>query len=147
MKTKTFSLLASVFTLLAAVACSTEEDASLGKDKNRLSNEGSSGAAGSVSQGAELCNGIDDDQDGQVDEDASCGAGETCQNGACTPAAAGCTSDADCAAGQVCAAGQCSAPQGAELCNGIDDDQDGQVDEEASCGAGQICKDGSCVQP
>jgi Cys-rich repeat protein len=121
--------------------------------------------------GAEICNGIDDDQDGQIDEEASCGAGQVCKDGACVAGATPCAANGDCPAGQVCQGGQCSSPSlacssdadcgagqvcvnglcdgapGAEICNGIDDDQDGQVDEEASCSAGQVCKDGQCVLP
>jgi hypothetical protein len=40
MKTTNLSLAAAILTILATVACSTEEDASLGKDKGNLSGAG-----------------------------------------------------------------------------------------------------------
>ena len=72
----------------------------------------------------ELCNGIDDDCDGVTDEEAE-GAGAPCDG-----------ADADaCEEGVLeCRAGEglvCSDPDEAtvELCNGIDDDCDGDTDE------------------
>ena len=74
--------------------------------------------------GVELCNGLDDDCDGQADEDL--GIGEPCTVGAGSCSASGvlfCGS-----AGElVCDASPGDA--GIELCNGVDDDCDGAVDE------------------
>jgi hypothetical protein len=54
---------------------------------------------------AEVCNGVDDDCNGSVDDDASC-------------------------AGGLCVGGRCRTDCGAaELCNGIDDDCDNDIDE------------------
>ena len=67
-----------------------------------------------------MCNGFDDDCDGQVDEGNLCPAGQTCTGGRCE--------------------GVCQ-PQ-PEVCDGWDNDCDGQVDEnlfqdcETACGAG-----------
>ena len=77
----------------------------------------------------EVCDGQDNDCDGQIDEALV----QNCQN--------------DCGNGQsVCAAGQwseCMLPMPAEeTCNGLDDDCDGQIDEnlsrrcESACGSG-----------
>ncbi|HVV15681.1 MAG TPA: MopE-related protein [Polyangia bacterium] len=72
---------------------------------------------------SEVCNGIDDNCDGQVDEGTLPGVGEKCGNGL-----------GACQAGTiVCKAGKLvcnvtSMPQ-PEVCNGIDDDCDGIVDD------------------
>ena len=101
----------------------------------------------------ETCNGLDDDCDGAVDEDAT-DAGGACDTGSPGPCAAGV---------QVCAGGvlQCEgAAPSIDVCNGIDDDCNGVVDDGAAgavpcdtglpgeCGKGMMtCVDGesSCV--
>lgn len=94
--------------------------------------------------GTEVCNGFDDDGDGQVDEDQpqeTCGMGvcevtvESCENGApqaCTPLPAA----------------------GAEVCNGLDDDCNGlpddgvaQTDCSTACGAGVVTCVAGVEQP
>ncbi|GMV43692.1 MAG: hypothetical protein AMXMBFR64_54080 [Myxococcales bacterium] len=75
----------------------------------------------------ELCNGVDDDCDGEIDEGyvglgLACDGpdGDLCENGVrvCTPGGLGVTCGVE-------------SPQGlVELCNGLDDDCDGETDEE-----------------
>jgi hypothetical protein len=111
---------------------------SQGCDGNQLGE-----CVGDVGPGTEACNGVDDDCDGTVDDGFNLGA--TCNNGgvgACF------------ATGQiVCNASggtTCTAPTvlpGIEVCNGVDDDCDGFIDEPAdlgppignACGAGGAC--------
>jgi len=94
----------------------------------------------------ELCNGVDDDCDGTVDE-GNPGGGATCSTGQAGRCAVGTT---------VCTGGAlvCVRNQNpiAEICNGLDDDCDGTVDEGnpgggATCSTGQagICATGTTV--
>jgi hypothetical protein len=85
----------------------------------------------------ELCNGLDDDCDGEVDEDFALGS--PCDGGdpACPPQGI-----------IVCDAGAavCSIRPGApEICDEIDDDCDGQVDEGLGLGEGCTAGTGVCA--
>ncbi|MDO9017702.1 MAG: MopE-related protein [Deltaproteobacteria bacterium] len=88
----------------------------------------------------ETCNGADDDCDGDVDEDCPCTTGETrsCFDG--PPAS---TAIGQCRAGSMtCTDGRWGGCVGqtlptAELCNRVDDNCDGRVDEGCLCPAGQ----------
>ncbi|MEE2789009.1 MAG: MopE-related protein, partial [Myxococcota bacterium] len=88
---------------------------------------------------AELCNGIDDNCDGVVDEgfddrNQPCLVGiGACQRTGVTQ----CTGDG---IGTECSVAP-GAPADAELCNGIDDNCDGQVDEDFPS-VGQVCEVG-----
>ena len=116
---------------------------------------GTSLSACSVSPTAEVCNGVDDDCDGQTDEMAPV----SNPDGGTQPIDGGVAlSDGTCAVGLgVCAATGttscasaalvCSATPGTpatETCNGLDDDCDGQVDEGCNCtnGATRACYSG-----
>lgn len=107
---------------------------------------------------SEVCgNGFDDDQNGQVDEGCPCIEGDTqpCHGGNPLQAGVGaCT-----LGNQVCettgsgefettAWGECNGfvEPGTEVCNGLDDDCDGTVDDEASCPSGLKCAGGQCVE-
>jgi Putative metal-binding motif len=91
----------------------------------------------------EICDALDNDCDGEVDEDFGL---ETCGTGACVRTVATCTNAME----QHCVPG---IPV-SELCNGVDDDCDGELDElpEQSCGVGACaatapgCQDNLAVQ-
>ncbi len=77
----------------------------------------------------EICNSIDDDCDGRVDE----GAEVRCGVGSCARL------------GPTCDVNQCvpGTPR-TETCNGFDDDCDGTVDDGATCDVGLSCQAGTC---
>jgi hypothetical protein len=102
----------------------------------------------------ERCNGLDDDCDGETDEDFDVGTPCASGEGACTRAGTlRCTPDG----GAACDA-LAGAP-GPELCNGVDDDCNGRVDDDTpevgtacqsgalgACGPGaRVCRDGVTV--
>jgi parallel beta-helix repeat protein len=97
-----------------------------------------------VQPSAEVCDGLDNDCNGAVD-DGNPGAGQACNTGKPGACAQGTT---HCSAGAV-ACQQTSQPS-AEICDGVDNNCDGQVDEGnpgggAACGTGKpgICSLGT----
>jgi MYXO-CTERM domain-containing protein len=82
--------------------------------------------------GAEMCNALDDDCDGTVDEDATCPDGEVCDGGRCLPHCE-LGEEFQCPPYAVCDAdsGRCVDPD----CVGV------------SCPEGAICLGGDCVEP
>jgi uncharacterized protein (TIGR03382 family) len=82
---------------------------------------------------AEMCDGIDNDCNGRVDD----GARATCGTGWCRRSASSCASTS-------CTPG---APR-AEMCNNFDDDCDGVIDNGPDlCGPGKVCFGGYCLSP
>ncbi|OJT24243.1 hypothetical protein BO221_13770 [Archangium sp. Cb G35] len=110
---------------------------------------GDAGTGGSDAGGceptAELCNGVDDDCDGEVDEDFALGAAcdgpdsDQCQEGQVVCGADGGTACSDTTADSV------------EICNLSDDDCDGEVDEDFHTGEScdgkdlDLCAEGEFV--
>ena len=96
------------------------------------------------------CDGVDDDCDGHVDEDWTCDPSPGCQQpgpGVLHPCC-------DCGAGLVCDGvnkcinGTVECTGGAinvEVCNCLDDDCDGKIDENVTCGAGAQCVGCQCA--
>ena len=93
---------------------------------------------------AETCNAIDDDCDGMIDPSCACTDGER----------RACGSDLGaCVAGvETCTDGEWGACDGAitpvaELCNGVDDDCDGAIDDgaDAACAEGEVCTADGCM--
>ena len=91
--------------------------------------------AGEVTPVTEICNGIDDDCNGVID-DGNPGGGAGCATGKLGVCAAGATA---CAGGAI-VCGQLQQPS-AEVCNGLDDDCDGVVDN-GNPGGGVTCSTG-----
>lgn len=87
----------------------------------------------------ELCDGRDDDCDGAADEDF--GAGEACETGVGACRAGGVL---QCAAGGAVICSATPTLPSAEVCNAVDDDCDGIVDDGELCGLREVCQAGAC---
>ncbi|MGV3625096.1 MAG: MopE-related protein, partial [Archangium sp.] len=90
----------------------------------------------SITGTIEVCNGVDDDCDGQVDENIAFTPGELADAGAlpdggCEVGVGACLRNGGltCNASGAAACNVTAGTPGTESCNGVDDDCDGQVDE------------------
>jgi hypothetical protein len=118
--------------------------------------------------GPEVCNGLDDNCDGQVDEGDPCPEEYVCQQGTCVKTCAGnefpcpnglvcdqagyCVDAAcenvTCPSGEVCTSGACKAPCDGITCPFPEVCRVGKcVDPcvSVTCGAGQACDNGVCI--
>ncbi|MBI2668450.1 hypothetical protein HYX14_01275 [Candidatus Woesearchaeota archaeon] len=84
----------------------------------------------------EVCDGKDNNANGQVDDGALCSAGENCVSGACAKGWAKDCNDQD-------AKIHVAAPDGP--CDGKDNNCDGQIDENPLCSTGYNCVGGKCT--
>ncbi|MDF1566090.1 MAG: MopE-related protein [Deltaproteobacteria bacterium] len=93
--------------------------------------------------GAEVCNNLDDDCDGQTDEITWADKGTLCTdgNGQCSVTGQRICDTANPAGPTVCSA--TALPPGIETCNNLDDDCDGQTDEIAWADKGTLCTAGA----
>ena len=150
----------------AAEQCNgRDDDCDYAVDEGTVNACGRCGAAP-----VELCNGLDDDCDGRLDESFP-EAGQACGTdaGACSPGTALCrggevvcqgetapssevcdTVDNDCdGAVDEGAHNACGycGPTRVEVCDNIDDDCDGAVDEGEPCAPDAVCVNGECAAP
>lgn len=96
----------------------------------------------------EICNGGDDNCNGLIDENdpgggAECGPGgislEMANTGVCEPGIE------HCLGGSIqCVGGRGPTP---EICDGLDNDCDGEADQAAECPGENLCVEGKCVEP
>ena len=106
---------------------------------------------GGYAGGEEVCDGRDNDCDGDTDEDDVCGSGSDCEPGETEPCG---IDQGECQSGvRTCTAeGYWSDCAGAveplpEWCNGLDDDCDGMTDEGDLCEGYELCLCGHCAPP
>ncbi len=128
-----------------ATTGTSNDEAEDGEDESQGEGDGSATSIGEPPDddgppppppGSEICNGFDDDGDGQIDEDQP---DLNCGIGACAVTQPSCVGGES----QVCTPD----PPGSESCNGVDDDCNGSVDDGAEQACSTACGNGviACV--
>lgn len=147
------ALLGLSFQVAACAEGSTLQSANGGEGgSGGTGNEGGGGSGGNVGGGGaggsgcteEVCDGMDNDCDGMADEDCECLSGETqfCYSGPPNTANVGsCKTGMQTCDGATNTFGACMGDvlPGTEICNGLDEDCNGVVDDgipEKTCGIG-----------
>ena len=111
-----------------------------------------SGVCGCNPNTPEICDGKDNNCDGQVDTNESamipCKSSKSCTQGVCG-GPTGQTCNPPCKNGDLCQSGKCNCnPYTPEICDGMDNNCDGQVDSNESsmipCRSGTSCTNGVC---
>ena len=110
----------------------------LDDDCDGLVDEGLSCIPPCVPTGDDLCDGLDNDCDGATDEDDPA-VGTPCGSSDVPPCRLG---ENLCLGGRIICVGAVEPRD--ETCNGLDEDCDGTADDDAPCPPGSLCLDGAC---
>ncbi|MCC6876022.1 MAG: DUF4114 domain-containing protein, partial [Sandaracinaceae bacterium] len=154
----------------AGAACDTGMTGACGRGVTRCQ-DGTLSCAPRYTAQAEVCDGLDEDCDGIIDDGAPCPEGQVCDNGACVPhcqfavefQCLGVQTDCDtasgycvepacrevtCPPGPVCRGGECRGECDGVVCpHGTQCFRDTCIDpcDGVTCASGQICRGGLCV--
>ena len=101
------------------------ENANIATNNNNIANSttGNQNNSAVCEPEEEVCDGVDNDCNDEIDDGELCNAGERCDDGECVL--------------------QCKSTT--EICDGVDNDCDSEVDEGDLCDLEQLCENGQCV--